>query len=561
VRRLSTDTLAAILTIGACVSVALLFWFGYRAVAEWRDKSMLLAERQSSDAADLLISALTRDMGGVQASVLTSPQWNQFSTTHPHEMNALIASAFARYPYPEAFFAWERGSPYRDTVMFYRADRRPPWSTPPDDETVFPVVTAHEPAAATELFGKIAVDAGRGKNLSFFEGTLNGTRCQIVAQLMYTTNYRQELSTVIGFTVNLDWIRDHYFSELTQQVWNIGHGADTGLTMQIIDAAGRVVAGRATDLPAGPLSHRRPFDLLFVDSQSAFPVSSSFVPEKWSVIVSGAGSTLLLRDSVASNRVLTFAAVSSLLFALGLILTARAVRTNTQLTDMRSDFVSAVTHELKTPIATIKAAAETLAKDRLTGMSVHTCGRIVMMESSRLARLVENLLAYARITDVSDSYSFQPVEVAVIFNDIQQDFEARLDQQGFELHLASEQAADVVSGDRFALRLLFGNLLDNAIKYSRDRRIISLRATRSATNIVIEVEDEGVGIAADELPKVMRKFVRAKNATGGGSGLGLSIAGRIAQDHHGNLQMASEVGRGTIVTVTLPAAERPLQIV
>ena len=158
-------------------------------------------------------------------------------------------------------------------------------------------------------------------------------------------------------------------------------------------------------------------------------------------------------------------------------MTARAVRTNTQLTTMRSDFVSAVTHELKTPIATIKAAAETLAKDRLSGMSVNACGRIVVMESNRLVRLVENLLAYARITDVSDSYTFQTVEVAAIFNDIQQDFEARLDQQGFELHVAISPGAYAVSGDRFALRMLFGNLLDNAIKYSGDRRVISLRAS------------------------------------------------------------------------------------
>jgi len=237
-------------------------------------------------------------------------------------------------------------------------------------------------------------------------------------------------------------------------------------------------------------------------------------------------------------------------------MTARAARTNTELTAMRSDFVSAVTHELKTPIATIKAAAETLAKDRLTGMSVHACGRIVVMESNRLARLVDNLLAYARITDVSDSYTFQPLEVAAIFNDIQQDFEARLDHQGFELRVAIGADADAVSGDRFALRLLFGNLLDNAIKYSSDRRVISLRAIRTGKMIVIEVEDEGVGIAAEEIPKVMRKFVRARNATGGGSGLGLAIASRIAADHGGRLEIISAVGRGTTVTITIPASHR-----
>lgn len=552
-RRLTTDALTASLTIGACLSVALLFWFGYRAVAEWRVKSVLLADRQSSSAADLLVTALTRDMGGVQASMLTSPQWNQFSADHPHEVNALVASAFARYPYPETFFAWKRGAQNTEAVLFYRADRRPPWAANDHGETVFPVITAHEPNIAAEVLGRIAADAARGKDLSFFETTLKGTRSQVIAQLIYADNYRETLSSVVGFIVNLDWIRQHYFSDLTQQVWNIGHGNEAGLAMQITDGAGALVAGHPGDL-SGALSHRRTFDLVFVESQSAFPVSSSFTPEQWSVVVSGAGSTVLLRDSEAASRVLAFAAFSSLVFAVGLIMTARAARTNTELTAMRSDFVSAVTHELKTPIATIKVAAETLAKDRLTGMSVHACGRIVMMESNRLARLVENLLAYARIADVSDSYTFQQLEVAAIFNDIQQDFEARLDHQGFELRVQMGADADAVSGDRFALRLLFGNLLDNAIKYSSDRRVIALRATRAGQMIAIEVEDHGVGIAAEEIPKVVRKFVRARNATGGGSGLGLAIASRIAADHGGRLEITSAVGQGTTVTITLPAS-------
>jgi signal transduction histidine kinase len=558
VRRFTTDATTAALTIGACVSVAMLFWFGYRAVSEWRAKSILLAERQSSDASDVLVTALTRDMGGVQASVLTSPQWNQFVADHPHEMNALVASAFARYPYPEAFFAWKRGTPIEHTAFFYRADRRPHWATTPGEDAVFPVITGQEPAAAQELIPRILKDATGGRNLAFFEGALNGSAYQVVAQVVYADIYRQEASSVVGFTVNLDWVRQRYFSELTQQVWSIGHGAEAGLIMQISDSQGALIAGEYFD-PGTPLSHRRPFDLLFIDPQAAFAVSRSFAPETWTVVVSGSRARFLARDSVEANRVLVFAAFSSLLFAVGLILTARAVRANTRLTTMRSDFVSAVTHELKTPIATIKAAAETLAKDRLTGMSVRTCGRIMMMESSRLARLVENLLAYARMTDVTDSYTFQPVEVAAIFNDVQQDFEGRLDRNGFELHLEIEPHARVVSGDRFALRLLFGNLVDNAIKYSHERRTVELRASREQSQIKIAVSDQGVGIPAEELTHVVRKFVRARTATGGGSGLGLAIASRIAEDHHGTLTINSRVGQGTTVSVTLPAAESKIE--
>jgi signal transduction histidine kinase len=252
---------------------------------------------------------------------------------------------------------------------------------------------------------------------------------------------------------------------------------------------------------------------------------------------------------------LAFAAVSSLLFAVGLIMTARAARTNTQLTTMRSDFVSAVTHELKTPIATIKGRSRDAGqgpthrheRDHLRpyrGDGIQPVG-----PAGRQPPRLRTDYRRQRLVYVSD------VEVAAIFNDIQQDFEARLDHQGFELHVAINPGVYAVSGDRFALRLLFGNLLDNAIKYSGDRRVISLRASLAESRVAIDVEDQGVGIAADEIPKVMRKFVRAREATGGGSGLGLSIASRIAKDHHGDLKIVSEVGRGTTVTVTLPVAD------
>src|SRR5207249_1281523 len=123
-----------------------------------------------------------------------------------------------------------------------------------------------------------------------------------------------------------------------------------------------------------------------------------------------------------------------------------------------------------------------------------------------------------------------------------------------ELDLALPEAGRAVKGDRFALRLLFGNLVDNAIKYSDTRRRVSLRAATSDAKVTIEVIDSGVGIPDDELPHVIKKFARGRKASGSGSGLGLAIASRIAQDHSGSLAIRSTVGVGTTVTVTLPAA-------
>lgn len=551
-RFIATDRLTTLFAISVGVSVALLAWIGYRAVSESRAKSLLLAEQQSSRIADLVLTALARDMSGVQVSVLTSAQWNQFQPAHPHEVNEVVASAFARYPYPDAFFAWRATTPFTRAAFFVRSERRPPWASSGTSDFAFPVDIQSQPAVAAQLMSRIVADAKNGRILSVFEMQLGGQPYQVVTQLTYGDIYRQQLSSIVGFTVNLPWVRAHYFTDLAGEVWTLGRGAETGLIMHIRDDQGHIVAGSAFD--EGELvTHRRTFDLLFLDSVAVFPVRS-YTPQTWSIAVTSASTPTLFRETVNTTRLVAFGGISGLVFAVGLVLTVRAARASARLTEMRTDFVSTVTHELKTPIATIKAAAETLARDRLTEMSVQTCGRIVVMESDRLTRLVENLLAYSRITEVADTYTFVAVDVAAVLNDIQENFEARLDRHGFELDIRIAAGTRAVRGDRFALRLLFGNLVDNAIKYSGDERRLTLRATGTGTDVMVQVEDTGVGIDPAELPQVVKKFGRGKFAPHGGSGLGLAIASRIAEDHGGSLHIESSPGRGTTVTVTLPAA-------
>ena len=113
------------LAVGICFSVALMSWFGYYAVVEWRRSSLEVADRRASEAADLLLEALRRDMHGVQQSVLPSPQWRDFTAERPYELSNLVASTFARYPYPESFFAW-RGEADPDAFVFFNRSNRPP---------------------------------------------------------------------------------------------------------------------------------------------------------------------------------------------------------------------------------------------------------------------------------------------------------------------------------------------------------------------------------------------------------------------------------------------------
>ena len=175
-------------------------------------------------------------------------------------------------------------------------------------------------------------------------------------------------------------------------------------------------------------------------------------------------------------------------------------------------------------------------------------------EATRLSRLVDNLLAYARITDVADAYSFEPVMLEAVVDRSLQEFEPHLTHEGFELHVELPEDLPPVKADPTALGLMLNNLVDNAIRYSRGTRWLQIAAHRENGAVVLEVSDRGMGIPEDEIERVTRKFFRGSQSNAGGSGLGLAIVDRIVADHSGTLAIRSIVGQGTTVAVTLPVA-------
>jgi signal transduction histidine kinase len=547
--------LADWLPLGIGVFVVLLSWYGYRAMLEWRRSYEILAERRSRESADLLLKAVVRDMRAVQESVLMSPEFGRLaSLDRPYEVSNLVASVFARYPYPESFFTWGADADSTQVTFFNRSERRPPWIGATDREARFPVVAEEQADVSRLLLDRVQKDARRQIRLSAFHITLAGVPYQVVAQLTYRDVYREQLADLVGFTINLSWVREHYFKELTHQVWNVSGSGEEGLAFAVIYAAGREIVGSSMR-EDDRLTNTRPFELMFFDPDLMIDPLPDLPREPWKVQVSAAGDVALSQAISGANRTFLIGAASAFALAIGLVMTARAERTNARLAEMRSDFVSTVTHELKTPIATIRAAAETWSQNRLSGIDTfQSYGRLVVDEAKRLSRLVENLLAYARITDIAQVYAFEPLPVGILFKDIQQEFEAQLDEAGFDLLINLPPNVGPVRGDRLALRLLFDNLIDNAIRYSPVERRVHLSAESSGRTVTIHVSDSGIGIAPEEIPLVTQKFVRGSAAPSGGSGLGLAIATRIARDHGGALSIRSALGEGTTVSVSLPAA-------
>ena len=222
---------------------------------------------------------------------------------------------------------------------------------------------------------------------------------------------------------------------------------------------------------------------------------------------------------------------------------------------MRAEFMSSVTHELKTPIASIQAMAETLSRGRLRDpRAQREYAAMVMQEAKKLERLVNNVLAYSRLTDVANVYAVEPLDI----DDVMEACLARFNRQLHQEHyaVAVDIPADIPSivADRAAMELLFDNLIDNSIRHSGATKEIRVTVESRDGHVCVEIADRGIGVAPEDLDCVPHKFVRGRNAPAGGSGLGLAIVARIVNDHHGSFTIESSLGRGTTVRVVLPAA-------
>lgn len=552
--QLSARTRRRLLASAIVLSGLILVLIGYRAVIEWRHAATLVASRRAASAVELLVSALAHDMRGAHTSVLVNADRDNLAVGSSANLLHPIAGAFTRYPYAEAFFSW-RNQPEEDLVFYSRVDRRPTWLTGTATTAPYPVATGSDRVVGRLLLQRVLDDMHQGRRFSAFTTAIAGSDYQVAAEISYADSTHEQPTGVIGYVVNLAWVREHYFADLVAQVARI-EGTDNSVTFSITDDAGRAVVGTALE-PAGDVPEAsRTFQLAFFE-----PAAVAVDPPPdlgqiwWTATATAGGDPTLAAAERGARRTLAIAGVMSIMLAGAVIVALRAARTNSDLAVMRADFVSAVTHELKTPLANLRAINETLASGRTTPEMVREYAHMGIGEATRLTRLVDNLLAYSRVTDVADVYSFEPVSVAEAVQRSLQEFAVALTRDKFAVHVDVSDELPSVYADANALGLLLNNLIDNAVRYSKDVRELTVSARANDGAVTIEVRDRGVGIPPDELDNVTRKFFRGRGAVSGGSGLGLAIVDRIVSDHDGTLAIRSQEGQGTTVSVTMPAAQ------
>jgi two-component system, OmpR family, phosphate regulon sensor histidine kinase PhoR len=541
--------LTAVLAISVCLGIFTLLGFAIRATHQWERSTALLVERDTFESADLLVTAVTRDMRGAQSRVLANRDWGELSIESISDTTDQVATAFARYPYPESFFSWREGNDL-GVVFFNRANRYPSWMPQPPEARRYPVAVVTNPPGSEEVRQHIVAAAVGSVRYVAFDLNLAGEPYQVVARLTYADSPRAPLASVVGFTVNLAWVRRGYFSELLSEIAPVATRG-TSLDISVLDERGARVWGEENGNP--PLV--REFPLLFLDP-AATQVGLGPSPRvaMWKIRTSHAADSPLIGATEGADRTLLMAGAAAFTLGVGLVLAIRAVRAGVALTAMRSDFVSSVTHELKMPLANIRMLADTLARRPIHGDTIRHYADFLVHEAKRLTRLVDNLLAYARVTDVTEAYSFEPIAPHDLIDDALKNFRHPLAEGGFAVHVDVQDDLPLVRADRTAMLLALDNLLDNAIRYSSDRRSIHLTAGRSGAAVSIEVRDDGAGIPADQLTVVRRKFVRGALANASGSGLGLAIVVRIVSDHHGVFVLESQPGSGTTAKIELPVA-------
>ncbi|MEZ4366321.1 MAG: HAMP domain-containing sensor histidine kinase [Kofleriaceae bacterium] len=311
---------------------------------------------------------------------------------------------------------------------------------------------------------------------------------------------------------------------------------------QVVDESGDLVYGIPFSDRAGVLA----VELPFVDTV-----------DHWTLRVAqkDSGAQLARSRRQVIDFVLVGLSLAGILAGLGFLVLA--IRRERRANALKSDFITNVSHELKTPLSIISMFGELLASGRTRGAAQATeYAEIIWRESVRLARLIDNVLDFAKIERGVDAYEFAEADLGEVVERALELSRHRQQQAGLTVHATIEAGLPPVSLDANAYTLAVLNLVDNAIKYAPDGERIEVALARRDDRLELTVRDFGPGIEAEEHGKIFERFYRARAVRLRpirGSGIGLALVDHIARAHRGGVSVESEPGQGATFRLWIPA--------
>ena len=240
-------------------------------------------------------------------------------------------------------------------------------------------------------------------------------------------------------------------------------------------------------------------------------------------------------------------------------LTVRTMIRQKKLGEIKNDFINNMTHEFKTPIATISLAVDAMRNEKVQQdrEKLGYFSSIIKEENQRMNRQVETILKASQLEKQEVDLNLKPVHVHEVIKDVVDNFALQLESKNGKVEMQLNAANDLISADEVHFSNLVNNLVDNAVKYAKDNipPFIKLSTQSTAKKFIMRIEDNGIGLSRDTVKRIFERFYRAH--TGNvhnvkGFGLGLSYVKTMVEAHDGDIKAESTLGKGSIFTVELP---------
>ena len=353
------------------------------------------------------------------------------------------------------------------------------------------------------------------------------------------SNFQSGQTFYAGFCWDLNNLKTKTIPNIFQDLTK-----DSGLNFKIIDERGQnIITGKEEQA-----------------SKESPGLTFRTVPLPWKLLVNHPEIKDLEKNARKEIFIYGFLLFFILaLMLLGAVLLARDISRESETTNLKTEFVHNISHELKTPLTLIRLYGETLQrKENLTNEEKKECYEIITKESERLSHLINNVLDFSRIETGRKEFDIKKGNLAEVIRDTLESYRYHLEKKGFSIQMDIVRDLPEINFDGEAIASLLINLLSNAIKFSPKEKEVSVTLFRDDGNAVLQVADKGVGISPDDVPKIFQRFYQVQNNTVAetrGSGIGLTLVKHITEAHNGRIKVESEPGKGSIFSVIMPISD------
>ncbi len=534
---------ATALAVAIAIPVSVLFYFQFRSLNDLGRASAVVLRQLSQETADGVERNIEDTLKTPYINVLLGIGQRQLEPLDLRFIESVFAKSLQSETFVNRYYVWsEVTEDHRGEVLAYDAQHRM-FFTPPEGEMV------------VRRFRELATEK---RAISRFDAEVDGRHVYFQGQLRFTFPSRDRLTSFVALRVDAEQLRREFFPALlTARLKNVeGPTGFPPLVATVLDAQNRVIFppnGSAT----GRYVDERTFPLVFFDPElQEYGAPRARKGEVWRLRTGyGERSIPEIIEARARPQRAMMAMLAGVM-AIGVFFVVRAAAREVRLAELKSNFVSSVSHDLKTPLALIQLFAETLELGRLKNTDrAQEYYRIINSEARKLTRLINNLLDFSRIEAGLRRYKVEPADLAQLTARVLDSLDSQFRHNQFTVTSRVAPRVPPVLVDPEAAEQAIENVLSNAMKYSPEHRNILVEVDAVNGFGRVRVTDRGIGIAPQYQRKIFRKFYRIRTDAGSGAqgtGLGLAIVEHTMHALGGSVEVDSEPGRGSTFTLNFP---------